>query len=82
MITEKIDAIDNRVENLKSIPGVSDKTIAAIFGECGDLRRFTSAKVFIRYLGLYPRQYQSGHSNSLGRLAKRGIPIAKNMLFI
>ena len=53
MITEEIDSIDNSVENLKSIPGVSDKTIAAIFGECGDLKRFNSAKAFIGYLGLF-----------------------------
>ena len=82
IITEEIDSIDKRVENLQSIPGVSDKTIASILGECGDLRRFTSAKAFIGYLGLYPTQYQSGNSNSVGRLAKRGIPIAKHALYM
>jgi len=82
MITEEIDAIDKRIENLQSIPGISDKTIASILGECGDLRRFTSAKAFIGYLGLYPTQYQSGNSNSVGRLAKRGIPIAKHALYM
>jgi len=82
VITQEIDSIDNRVENLQSIPGVSDKTIAAILGECGDLRRFTSAKAFIGYLGLYPTQYQSGNSHSVGRLAKRGIPIAKHALYM
>ena len=74
--------LDAPIENLKSIPGVSDKTIAAILGECGDLRRFTSAKAFIGYLGLYPTQYQSGNSLCIGTLAKRGIPIAKHALYI
>jgi len=82
LIDTEIDAIDNRVENLKSIPGVSDKTIASILGECGDLSRFDSAKSFIGYLGLYPTQYQSGNSLSVGRLAKRGIPIAKHALYM
>lgn len=82
LIEEEIDAIDNTVENLNSIPGVSDKTISAILGECGDLRRFDSAKALIGYLGLYPTQYQSGNSNSVGRLAKRGIPIAKHALYM
>jgi len=82
LINTEIDAIDNRVENLKSIPGVSDKTIASILGECGDLSRFDSAKAFIGYLGLYPTQYQSGNSLSVGRLAKRGIPIAKHALYM
>jgi len=74
--------LDAPIENLKSIPGVSDKTIAAILGECGDLRRFTSAKALIGYLGLYPTQYQSGNSMSVGTLAKRGIPIAKHALYM
>ena len=82
LMTEEIDALDNTVENLQSIPGVSDKTISAILGECGDLRRFDSARAFIGYLGLYPTQYQSGNSLSVGRLAKRGVPIAKHALYM
>jgi len=82
LIEEEIDAVDNTVENLQSIPGVSIKTISAILGECGDIRRFDSAKSFIGYLGLYPTQYQSGNSLSVGRLAKRGIPIAKHALYM
>ena len=74
--------LDAPIENLKSIPGVAEKTIAAILGECGDLRRFSSAKAFIGYLGLYPTQYQSGNSLSVGGLAKRGIPIAKHALYM
>lgn len=74
-ISQELDA---PIENLKS----SDKTIAAILGECGDLRRFTSAKAFIGYLGLYPTQYQSGNFLSVGILAKRGIPIAKHALYM
>ena len=70
------------VENLKTIPGVSDKTIAAVLGECGDLKRFTSAKALIGYLGLYPTLYQSGNSSSTGRLAQRGIPLAKHALYM
>ncbi len=82
LIKEEIDTIDNTVEHLQTIPGVSDKTISAILGECGDLRRFDSARAFIGYLGLYPTQYQSGNSISIGRLAKRGIPIAKHALYM
>jgi len=74
--------LDAPIENLKSIPGIAEKTVAAILGECGDLRRFTSAKAFIGYLGLYPTQYQSGNSLSIGTLAKRGIPIAKHALYM
>ena len=76
------DDFSNGVENLKTIPGVADKTISAILGECGDLTRFETAKSFIGYLGLYPTQYQSGNSHTVGRLAQRGIPIAKHALYM
>jgi len=82
LIYSKIDAIDSSIDNLKSIPGVADKTISAILGECGDIRRFDSAKAFIGYLGLYPTQYQSGNHISVGKLAKRGVPVAKHALYM
>ena len=53
-----------------------------ILGECGDLTRFDSAKSIIGYIGLYPTQYQSGNSFSVGRLAQRGVPIAKHALYM
>ena len=46
------------------------------------LGRARDAKSFIGYLGLYPTQYQSGNSHTVGRLAKRGIPIAKHALYM
>ena len=82
LLYSKIESVDSAIENIKTIPGVSDKTISAVLGECGDIKRFTSAKAFIGYLGLYPTQYQSGNSLSIGRLAKRGIPIAKHALYM
>jgi len=82
LIYGKLDNEYAAIDNLRTIPGVSDKTIAALLGECGDLKRFTSAKALIGYIGLYPTQYQSGNSLSVGRLAKRGIPIAKHALYM
>jgi len=82
LIDNQLNEDSSNIENTKSIPGVADKTIAAILGECGDLRRFKSAKAFIGFLGLYPTLYQSGKSLSTGKLAKRGIPIAKHALYL
>ena len=82
LIDNQLDDDSSNIENLKSIPGVSNKTVTAILGECGDLRRFESAKSFIGFLGLYPTLYQSGKSLSTGTLAKRGIPIAKHALYM
>ncbi|MGJ0321524.1 transposase, partial [Aliarcobacter cryaerophilus] len=82
LIDNQLDDDSSNIENLKSIPGVSNKTVTAILGECGDLRRFESAKAFIGFLGFYPTLYQSGKSLSTGTLAKRGIPIAKHALYM
>jgi len=82
LINNHLNDNSSNIENIKSILGVSDKTIAAILGECGDLKRFESAKAFIGFLGLYPTLYQSGKSSLVGSLAKRGIPIAKHALYL
>lgn len=73
--------ISQLVDNLRTIDGVSDKTIFAILSECGDINRFKDAKAFIGYLGLYPTLYQSGNSTKYGKLAKRGARLAKMALY-
>jgi transposase len=73
--------ISDLVDNLRSIDGVSDKTIFALLSECGDISRFDSSKSFIGFLGLYPTLYQSGNSTKYGRLAKRGAKLAKMALY-
>lgn len=73
--------IADLVDNLRSIDGVSDKTIFAILSECGDINRFKNAKAFIGYLGLYPTLYQSGNSTKYGKLAKRGAKLAKMAIY-
>jgi len=74
---EVIDIIDN----LRTIPGVNDKTIFALMSECGDLSRFKNASHFIGYLGLYPTLEQSGNKLVNGPLAKRGAKLAKKALY-
>lgn len=82
LIDTQFEDVASNIEHIKSIPGVSDKTISAIIGECGNLKRFNDVKSFISYLGLYPTLYQSGNASTTGRLAKRGIPIAKHALYL
>ena len=54
MIEEKIDSIDNSIENIKTIPGVSDKTISAVLGECGDIKRFNLQNLLLAILDYIP----------------------------
>ena len=69
------------IDNLRTIPGVSDKTIFALIGECGDLSRFKNNSHFIGYLGLYPTLEQSGNKLVYGPIAKRGAKLAKKALY-
>ncbi len=70
------------IDNLRTIPGVADKTILALLAECGNLDRFHSAKALTGYLGLYPTQEHSGSLQRNGRLAKRGARLAKKAVFL
>ena len=79
---EKDVPTNSLIENLKTIPGVSSKTIAAVISECGDLSRFKTPIKFIGYLGLFPTENSSGNSKSTGRLSKRGSSLAKHALYM
>jgi len=79
---EDEDYISSVLDNLRTIPGVSDKTLLALLAECGNLDRFKNAKALIGYLGLYPTQEQSGNTLKYGRLAKRGARYAKKALYL
>jgi transposase len=73
--------IADLVDNLRSIDGVSDKTIFAILSECGDISRFRSGQAFIGFLGLYPTLQQSGNTTKYGKIAKRGAKLAKLAIY-
>jgi len=79
---EEVKKADSLIANLKTIPGVADKTIAALISECGDLTRFPTIPKFIGYLGLFPTENSSGNSKSIGHLSKRGSSLAKHALYM
>ncbi len=79
---EAHNEIADIIDNLRTIPGVSDKTILALLAECGNLDRFHSAKALTGYLGLYPALEQSGDTQRNGRLAKRGARLAKRAIYL
>ena len=78
----EIEKTNSLIANLKTIPGVADKTIAALISECGDLTRFPTIPKFIGYLGLFPTENSSGNSKHIGHLSKRGSPLAKHALYM
>ena len=50
------------VDLMTTIPGVGRATAAKVISYAGDVRKFSSAKSFAAYIGLTPRQRQSGSS--------------------
>lgn len=49
-------------ELIESIPGLGRTTAAKVLGHVGDVRRFENAKALAAYIGVTPRQRQSGTS--------------------
>lgn len=80
--SDEISQPNSLIDNLKTIPGVADKTIAAVLSECGDITRFQNVTKFIGYLGLFPTENSSGNSTKTGRLSKRGSSLVKHALYM
>ena len=79
---EDKEVMEELIDNLRTIPGIADKTILALLAECGNLDRFYAPKALIGFLGLYPTLSQSGDSTRHGRLAKRGASLAKKAIYL
>ena len=47
---------------IASIPGIGDVTVAKVLAYAGDIRRFANGKALAAFIGVSPRQRQSGSS--------------------
>jgi transposase len=69
------------VLRLMSVPGVNVQTAATFMASVGDIRRFSSPRKLVSYLGLDPRVRQSGNAAARhGRISKAGASEARHML--
>jgi transposase len=69
------------VLRLMTIPGVNVQTAATFMASVGDIRRFSSPRKLVSYLGLDPRVRQSGNAAARhGRISKAGASEARHML--
>lgn len=63
---------DARVRRLRTIPGVGPRLAEAVVAVIDDPRRFRTGKQVGCYVGLTPKQYQSGAADRHGRISGAG----------
>jgi transposase len=69
------------VLRLMTVPGVNVHTAATFMASVGDIRRFSTPRKLVSYLGLDPRVRQSGNAAARhGRISKAGASEARHML--
>ncbi len=79
----KLDALaraDAGVQTLESIPGVGARTAEAVVAHLHQPARFKSGKQVSAYVGLVPKQFQSGETDRRGRITRRGPALLRKLL--
>jgi len=71
---------DKRVGLLRTIPSVGPRTAELLVAVLDDPRRFGNGKQVASYVGLVPRQHQSGQMDRAGRITKQGHRQLRRML--
>jgi len=70
-------------ENLLTIPGVGEKTLAAVLSYLGaDGSNFSDSTKAIGYVGFFPKIYQSGQSLWENKICKRGPKLLRWALYM
>jgi transposase len=60
---------DQGVQILETVPGVGPRTAEAVVAHLHQPERFSSGEQVSAYVGLVPKQFQSGETDRRGRLA-------------
>ena len=76
----KMGSSDQRVKRLQTINGVGPRLAETVVAFLDDPKRFKNAKQVGSYVGLAPRQYQSGQSERQGKTGGRGNKLLRNLL--
>jgi transposase len=90
-ITEQVKAVsasvlsaarnDADVRRMMTVPGIGAMTALAFKAAIDDPQRFTSSTKMGPYLGLTPRQHQSGDSEWIGGIGKTNDPLLRSYLY-
>ena len=69
-----------KLERLRTVPGVGEIVALTAIAVFSDVTRFPSAKHAASYAGLVPQTYQSGETNRQGHITRTGSPELRAML--
>ncbi|QMV41201.1 IS110 family RNA-guided transposase [Cohnella cholangitidis] len=84
-IEEKMSTLISDIpmtNSLRVIAGISDITIATLYSEAGDLRRFEHGRQLLRLAGLHLSENSSGTIKGKVKVTKRGRPKLRKTLFL
>jgi len=82
-VEKQLEAIakqEQRVQRLMTIPGIGRCTAEVIVTIIDDPHRFENGRQVSAYAGLIPEQRQSGQTNRLGAITKRGSRLLRGAL--
>lgn len=75
-----LSRLDERVQQLREIPGIGLLTSTAIRATVGDIQRFPSGRHFASWLGLTANERSSAEHRRLGKISKRGDVYLRTLL--
>lgn len=81
-VEKKLDEIEQQQERcrlLRTIPGVGPRLAEIVVAVLDDPKRFRTGKQVACYVGLTPRQYQSGDNDRQGRISRQGNSLLRAM---
>jgi transposase len=73
---------DEAACRIMQIPGVGPITASAVVAAVADMRQFRSGRGFAAWLGLTPRQNNSGTKRRAGRISKQGDGTLRSLLVL
>jgi len=77
---DELAAADARIEQLRTAPCVGPRLSELVVAVLDDPNRFENGKQIGAYVGLTPRQWQSGQSCIEGHISRAGNPILRELL--
>jgi transposase len=71
---------EQRIELLRTHPGIGPLTSLALIHTLGDVRRFRRKEEVVAFVGLDPLEKSSGETKRMGQISKRGSRMVRHLL--